>query len=351
MPRFAVSVLVVSLAVTCSANAAPRTFVSTSGHDANPCSLAAPCRSFAKAVSKADSGGDVIVLDSGGYGPVTIGQAVSIVAPAGIHAGITVPPGATGVTVAAGPSDKVMLRGLSISGQDSGHGIVVESAGQTYIHRSDLSRLTFGIRVPGGGRTYIRDTTSQANTVNGLVVAAASGEVFVEDSRFDGNGFIGIAILAGTFHANRITSNANGAGIDATALGGKVITATLIDSTTSSNKSHGTRVSASSSGTTHFAVSRSVSARNGGDGFVAEIISGPGTTTLVVTDSVSVENFRGLVAGGTSTAIVARSTLARNTGADLAQFDVAVLRSSGNNTLTGRPSGDTGGAITLSPPR
>src|SRR6266550_2790509 len=69
--------------------AAPRTFVASTGVDSNPCSLTAPCRSFGAAVVLTNAGGSVIVLDSAGYGPVTITQSVSLIAPDGIYAGIT----------------------------------------------------------------------------------------------------------------------------------------------------------------------------------------------------------------------------------------------------------------------
>ena len=71
-----------------AASAAQRTFVSTKGVDNPACSLAAPCRAFRRNCSD-ESGGEVIVLDSGGYGPVSITQSVSVVAPAGVYAGIS----------------------------------------------------------------------------------------------------------------------------------------------------------------------------------------------------------------------------------------------------------------------
>ncbi len=78
------------LVVAASANAAQRTFVSTAGFDTNDCSLTAPCRGFAKALTVTDVGGEIVVLDSGGYGAVAIGQPVSIIAPSGVYAGISV---------------------------------------------------------------------------------------------------------------------------------------------------------------------------------------------------------------------------------------------------------------------
>src|SRR5437870_11556491 len=74
---------------------AQRTFVSAAtGNDANPCTRTAPCRNFAAAIAQTASGGEVVVLDSGGYGTVTINQAVSLIAPSGVYAGITVFSGA-----------------------------------------------------------------------------------------------------------------------------------------------------------------------------------------------------------------------------------------------------------------
>ena len=58
--------------------------------DANTCSLAAPCRTFAAALGQTNAGGEIVVLDSAGYGPMTINKAVSIVVPPGIYAGVSV---------------------------------------------------------------------------------------------------------------------------------------------------------------------------------------------------------------------------------------------------------------------
>src|SRR5207245_7143697 len=95
---------------------AQRTFVSAAtGNDANPCTRTAPCRNFAAAIAQTSPGGEVIVLDSGGYGTFTIAQAISIIAPPGVYAGISVFAG-TGITISAGASDVVTLRGLTLTG-------------------------------------------------------------------------------------------------------------------------------------------------------------------------------------------------------------------------------------------
>src|SRR5438477_9591417 len=106
-----------------AAGPAQRTFVSAaSGDDVNPCTRALPCRNFQAAIAQTTSGGEVVVLDSGGYGPVTISQAVSLVAPPGVYAGISVFSGA-GITVNAGPSDVVTIRGLTLNGLGGNTGI------------------------------------------------------------------------------------------------------------------------------------------------------------------------------------------------------------------------------------
>ncbi len=49
---------------------ATRTWVSGVGDDANPCSRTAPCKTFAGAISKTAAGGEINVLDPGGFGAV-----------------------------------------------------------------------------------------------------------------------------------------------------------------------------------------------------------------------------------------------------------------------------------------
>jgi hypothetical protein len=123
--------------VLSAAQAAQRTFVSTGGNDANACSLVAPCRGFAKAITVTDPGGELVVLDSGGYGFVTVNKNVTILSPAGVYAGISVFAAQDGVTVTA-PATKVVLRGLTINGQGGNHGIRVQ-AGEVHVEATVIS--------------------------------------------------------------------------------------------------------------------------------------------------------------------------------------------------------------------
>lgn len=57
---------------------ASRTWVSGVGDDANPGSRTAPCKTFAGAISKTNDGGEIDVLDPGGFGAVTITKSITI---------------------------------------------------------------------------------------------------------------------------------------------------------------------------------------------------------------------------------------------------------------------------------
>src|SRR6058998_883111 len=75
---------------------ATRTWVSGVGDDANPCSRTAPCKTFAGAISKTAAGGEINVIDPGGFGGVTITKSLTIKAE-GLTGGVLV--SLTGVKV------------------------------------------------------------------------------------------------------------------------------------------------------------------------------------------------------------------------------------------------------------
>src|SRR3954465_633053 len=101
------------LAATANAQAT-RTWVSGVGDDANPCSRTAPCKTFAGAISKTAAGGEISVLDPGGFGVVTINKAITINGD-GTLAGI-LSAGTNGIIVNAGVNDRVVIRNISING-------------------------------------------------------------------------------------------------------------------------------------------------------------------------------------------------------------------------------------------
>src|SRR5262249_32570558 len=105
---------------------ANRTFVSGHGLDINVCSLAAPCRSVAEAIAQANAGGEITVLDSAGYGAVTITKSITITNPGGVEAGVTATGSQDAIQINGGTSNiNVTLRGLTLQGApgNSGAGI------------------------------------------------------------------------------------------------------------------------------------------------------------------------------------------------------------------------------------
>jgi hypothetical protein len=131
--------------------AGQRSFVSGSGVDVGTCTLTAPCRSFGYAIGQTTAGGEVLVLDSAGYGPVTVTKAITIAAPPGIYAGISVLSSGDGVTVIAGATDVVVLRGLTINGLNAGlgRGVIAFNAGLVHVDRCAISGFLLGIDYDG----------------------------------------------------------------------------------------------------------------------------------------------------------------------------------------------------------
>src|SRR5881392_244455 len=96
---------------------ASRTWVSGVGDDANPCSRTAPCKTFAGAISKTATGGEIDALDPAGYGAVTITKAITIDG-TGTLAGI-LNSGVNGIIINAtsvATTDNVILSALDING-------------------------------------------------------------------------------------------------------------------------------------------------------------------------------------------------------------------------------------------
>src|SRR5262249_28014823 len=123
--RTALVASVITVALTSAALAsAARTFVSGGGSDGNTganCPQGSPGRSFAAAHSVTSSGGEIIALDSAGYGEVTITGPVSIVG--ALIASVQVTASTTGITINAGASDTIILRNLQINGGNAASSI------------------------------------------------------------------------------------------------------------------------------------------------------------------------------------------------------------------------------------
>jgi len=146
-----------------------RSAVSTHGNDANVCTVPSPCRTFNKAVSVTNSGGEVIALDSGGFGPFTIDRAVTVRPVPGAYAGLA-PSAGAGVSVNAGATDDVILRGITINGLGGDEGIYFVAGRSLHIENCLIDRINFAGIVDGvAGALFVSDTTI-TNSARGIYV-------------------------------------------------------------------------------------------------------------------------------------------------------------------------------------
>lgn len=170
---------------------ATRTWVSGVGDDANPCSRTAPCKTFAGSISKTATGGEINVLDPGGFGAVTITKSITIRSDY-IEAGVLVA-GTNGIVVQAGPTDQVVLEGLDIEGSGTGiNGVNIVSGQFTYIIRCAIRHFTQnGVNMASnssGARVFIKDSIVNLNNGGVNVQGSGVGNVAsITNTLIDGN--------------------------------------------------------------------------------------------------------------------------------------------------------------------
>lgn len=273
---------------------AQRTFVSPAGSDANPCALTAPCRSFGAALAQTNAGGEIIVLDSAGYGAVTINKAVSIVVPPGAYAGVSVFAASDGIVVNAGVGDEVILRGLTINAQGGNNGIVFNSGAALYVESCTIR----GFSLPG--------------TANIRFAPAGAAKLFVKDSFLRG-GQAGIALANGLIGASATIDNtrieANASGVAAATFAGSI---TLRNSIVTENAGHAVDVQTAAGQALDVALDNMLLGNNGGNGL--NVVGGG--INVAVSNSEVVRNAVGVfVQGGASvaTARLTNSVVSRNT--------------------------------------
>src|SRR3954469_11095216 len=116
--------------------AAPsKIFVASYGNDANSGSPASPKRSFQAAHSAVAPGGEIVALDTAGYGPLAINKSVSVIVPPGVTGFVTVSGNVFAISINAAPSDVVSLRGLIVENTagPSGYGIRSDLVGKLIV--------------------------------------------------------------------------------------------------------------------------------------------------------------------------------------------------------------------------
>jgi hypothetical protein len=169
---------------------ATRTWVSGDGDDANPCSLTAPCKTWAGAIAKTVAGGEIDALSPGGFGGVTITKAITLDGGGGQVASVLVS-GTNGINVSAGASDVVIIRNLRINGVKSGlNGIQFSSGAQLSVENCDIFGFTkSAINVnatatTGSAELYVTNTYI-TNSASGISLATAGAQIAAVIDRSD----------------------------------------------------------------------------------------------------------------------------------------------------------------------
>jgi hypothetical protein len=291
---------------------ATRTWVSGVGDDANPCSRTAPCKTFAGAISKTAAGGEINVLDPGGFGGVTITKSITIDGSGGSIAGVLVS-GTNGMTI-----------------NDSGAGTAVVT-----IRNIDFEGLGFSTASPGikgisfvsGAvlhvqRCTIRDFRDAANGTGIAFTPSTSAKLFVEDTVLSGNG-----------------NNTVGGGIIIQPSGAATVKASLVRVNMENNvlgiRADGT----GSTGGINVSITDSQSNGNAFAGITAFTPAASGASTKVMVNNTTVaNNGTGLNANGANAILrVGNSVVFGNTtGVNIANS--AVMTSYNNNQIDDNPT-------------
>jgi hypothetical protein len=202
-----------------------RAYLASDGNDANPCTLAAPCRLLPAALAAVGDGGEIWMLDSANYNTasVTVGKSVSILAvPGAVGSVLAIGGPAIGITA---PGLKVALRNLVIAPLPGGgglDGIFMTGSSTLLIEHSLIANLSSaGVHVTGNGKVKISNTTIKGNEDFAVRLEnGAAGEISGTQMLSNvGGGVIAYSGVAATTRANVSDSVISGgdAGAQATA--------------------------------------------------------------------------------------------------------------------------------------
>ena len=169
----------------------PKIFVASFGNDASDGTRNSPKRNFQAAHNAVAAGGQIVVLDTAGYGSLNITKSLAVTVPPGVNGFITGGAGgAAAIFIDAGSSGVVSLRGLIVeippgNGADA---ITVASVGSLNVENCVLRNSGPGLNfaLSSAAKLYVSRTTFRGSDP-GLVVQSNGGALFatVNDCRFE----------------------------------------------------------------------------------------------------------------------------------------------------------------------
>lgn len=255
--RFILVICLTTGSITASAQAT-RTWVSGVGDDVNPCSRTAPCKTLAGAISKTAAGGEINVLDPGGFGAVTITKSITI--DGGGIIGSILSSGTNGIIVNA-PNALVTIRNFSINGAGTTqgiNGIRVLAVKKLLVENCFLSNFS------GNGIDFNSTTAADIVINNTTIQNASIGISYTGPSSSIGPaGFIvvdgchihsvlnaGISIVSGTATVGNSVISGSGTGVESKTGSAAHLTGNTITNNATAFKGPGTLTSAKNNSVT-----------------------------------------------------------------------------------------------------
>jgi hypothetical protein len=189
------------------AGSAISAWVSGMGYDVSNCGVVDfPCRTFQYVHDNVlgPNGGEILVSDSGNYGPLNITKPVSVINDSAGTAGTGAPTGQTAITI--NTSGAVLLKGLILDGVKGAYaGVWVKGPGNvTIANCSVLNFNAYGVLIdPSAGNVSFSlvDTLVQNSSYGVATVGAGANSVVGDliNDRIVGNSGAGVyAAFAGT---------------------------------------------------------------------------------------------------------------------------------------------------------
>jgi len=283
--RTQLSFALIAAAFACSFHVAPaqaraRTFVASYGNDSNPCTFLSPCRNFQQAVNVVDAGGEVTAIDSAGFGPISITKAVTITSPDGVEAGIVPVAGGDAIDISAGPSDAIVLRGLTLDGAGVGlNGIAFSTGSSVTITNCVVAHSAYNGHAATGNGILIQPPSGSAKlTIANTIIAnnANRGIYFLEPQFFSAQ-TVNVVV-------DHVTVTGNFVGLELPSFAGGTVVA-VSNTTVSSNFATGLAVG----GSGLYIIDNVTSVENGGVG-----IDAIGASTVLLSRSVIAGNLVGI---------------------------------------------------------
>ncbi len=201
---------------------ATRTWVSGVGDDVNPCSRTAPCKTFAGAISKTATNGEINCIDPGGYGAVTITKSIMI--DCSDQFGSILASGTNGIvvniTAALDTAKTVRLRGLFINGASTGlNGVRILAANKVSIENTVIDGFTaHGVSLEtssGAIKLGLDNVTVRNNTLQGInsFLTGGTANITVSNSNLTLNNGVGFNLSGGvkaSINDTKIFGNGSG---------------------------------------------------------------------------------------------------------------------------------------------